>query len=45
MAQSGYQPQEDLARFGYKTSRFLEFIEIMLYFCQLQEPTIYFCFI
>jgi hypothetical protein len=32
MAQSGDRPQEDLARFGYKTSRFLECFEIMLYF-------------
>jgi hypothetical protein len=40
MAQSGNQLQEDLARFGYKTSGFLEFFEIMLYFCDLLEPTI-----
>jgi hypothetical protein len=45
MAQSDDQPQEDFARFGYKTSRFLECFEIMLYFCYLQEPTIFFFFI
>jgi hypothetical protein len=33
MAQSDDQPQEDFARFGHKTSRFLECFQIMLYFC------------
>jgi hypothetical protein len=38
-AQSGDQPQEDLAKFGYKTN-IVEKLGILLYFGDLLEPTI-----
>jgi hypothetical protein len=35
--QSGNQPQEDLAKFGYKADREVEKLGILLYFCDLLE--------
>jgi hypothetical protein len=35
--QSGNQPQEDLAKFGYKADREVEKLGIMLYFGDLLE--------
>jgi hypothetical protein len=37
-AQSGDQPQEDLAKFGHKTN-IVEKLGILLYFGDLLEPT------